>query len=378
MPPIRLAIIGLSARNASNWAAAAHLGYLLSPRGKSHYTIVALCNSSEEAAHAAIDKFQLGSSTKAYGNPKDLAQDADIDLVVCSTRVDKHYDTIAPSIATGKAVFVEWPLASNISQVRELHRQAEGQNIRSIIGLQGGVMAPITAIRGVLKEGRIGKVLSSEVTARGGIGTHEVIPESLKYFTQRKIGGNVMTITFGHLWDFLQAVLGTAQNICSRVQLQRSDLKLLSSHTGTITETVKSDVPDLAFVTALFEGSDYVQHGAPLCLSFRRDLSDPSEPHLAWTIHGEKGEIRIIAEGGITPRTMASRPVTITVYDFATGERENVSWTWESWLEELPLAARGVAGVYEAYAQGDKASYCDFEHALLRHEQIENILMREC
>ena len=198
MPPIRLGIIGLSAKSTSNWAAAAHLGYLLSPRGKSQYTIVALCNSSTDAAHAAIKKFQLGSHTRAYGDPKDLAQDSDIDLVVCSTRVDKHYDTIKPSIAAGKAVFVEWPLASNILQVRELSSRVKNQNIRSVIGLQGAVTAPINMLREILKQGRIGKVLSSEVIARGGLGTYEAIPESLRYFTQKKIGGNVMTISFGH------------------------------------------------------------------------------------------------------------------------------------------------------------------------------------
>src|SRR5205823_5336834 len=120
------------------------------------------------------------------------------DLVVCSTCVDNHYDTITPSIAAGKAVFVEWPLASNISQARELVSQAKYQNIRSVIGLQSAVTAPISAVREILEQGRIGKVLSSEVIARGGLGNHEVIPESLKYFTQRKVGGNVMTITFDH------------------------------------------------------------------------------------------------------------------------------------------------------------------------------------
>ena len=70
MPPIRLGIIGPSAKSASNWVAAAHLGYLFSPRGKSQYTIVALCNSSTEAANAAIKKVQLGSDTRAYGNPR--------------------------------------------------------------------------------------------------------------------------------------------------------------------------------------------------------------------------------------------------------------------------------------------------------------------
>jgi predicted dehydrogenase len=197
MSPIRLGIIGLSA-NLDSWAGAAHLPYLISPHGKAHYKIVALCNSSIESARSAIETFGLPTDIRAYGNPSDLAQDANVDFVVCSTRVDRHYETIKPSISAGKAVFVEWPLASNISQVRELASLARRQNIKCVVGLQGPVTAPIDAVRKLLQEGRIGKVLSSDVKSWGGTGNRDTVPESLRYFTQMAVGGNVITIGFGH------------------------------------------------------------------------------------------------------------------------------------------------------------------------------------
>lgn len=208
MAPIRLGIIGLSATNVGSWASVAHLPYLLSPRGKAHYRIVALCNSSVESARLAIETFQLPPETRAYGSPNDLAQDTDVDFVVCSTRVDKHYETIKPSIVAGKAVFVEWPLASNISQVRELAGLVREQGIRSLVGLQGRVTAPIDAVRGILEQGRIGKVLSSEVKASGGAGVRDAVPQSLKYFTQLKTGGNMVMVGFGHCKLLLLGSLG--------------------------------------------------------------------------------------------------------------------------------------------------------------------------
>ncbi|KAM5349762.1 hypothetical protein ACJ41O_006267 [Fusarium nematophilum] len=122
-----------------------------------HYKIVALCNSSIESARSAIETFGLPSDIRAYGNPSDLAQDANVVFVVCSTRVDRHYETIKPSISAGKAVFVGWPLASNTSQVRELASLARKQNIKCVVGLQGPVTAPIYAVRKLLEEGRIGR-----------------------------------------------------------------------------------------------------------------------------------------------------------------------------------------------------------------------------
>lgn len=197
MAPIRLGIIGLSA-NLGSWAAAAHLPYLLSPHGRAHYKIVALCNSSVESAHSTIKTFGLPSDTQVYGDPSELAQDANIDLVVCSTRVDRHYETIKPSISAGKAVFVEWPLASNISQVRELASLVRMQNIKCVVGLQGPVTAPINGVRKLLEDGLIGKVLSSDMKSWGGMGNHNAVPESLRYFTQIAVGGNAITIGFGH------------------------------------------------------------------------------------------------------------------------------------------------------------------------------------
>ncbi|KZL70890.1 oxidoreductase family protein [Colletotrichum tofieldiae] len=374
MALIRLGIIGLSGKNLTSWASVAHLPYLLSSRGRAQYKIVALCNSSIESGLQAIEIFHLPRDARAYDSPVDLAQDASVDFVVCSTRVDKHFETIKPSIAAGKGVFVEWPLASNTSQVRELVCLAREQGVKSMVGLQGSTTAPIAAVRRLLKSGRIGKVLGSTVYATGGTSGRDVFPESLKYFTEMETGGNVITVAFGHLWEYITSTLGDVKEIHSRLQLLRPKVGLTSSKSGAIIDVVESNVPDLAFVTASLIGTDFVQDGASLLMSFRRGQPFPDDPHLTWMILGETGEIKLTAEGGTTPRTMASSPVRILWHEFATGQVQEVGWGWESWLQELPFAARGVAALYDAYAQENKKAYSDFEHALKRHNQLEQIL----
>jgi len=72
MSPIRVGLIGLSGAppdkyEGTSWTPSAHLPYLTS---SPDYKIIALLNSSVESAKAAITRYNLPSSTKAYSSPE--------------------------------------------------------------------------------------------------------------------------------------------------------------------------------------------------------------------------------------------------------------------------------------------------------------------
>lgn len=138
------------------------------------------------------------ANTKACGDPTALSLDPEIDVVVCCTRVDTHYALIKPSIEAGKSVFVEWPLTHDVARSRELTELVAEKGSRSMIGLQGQMAPVILKIKEILLEGGLGKVLSSEVRAHGGTNDREKVMEGLRYFTDRKIGGNIFMIGFAH------------------------------------------------------------------------------------------------------------------------------------------------------------------------------------
>ncbi|KAK0381843.1 oxidoreductase family protein [Colletotrichum limetticola] len=356
MAPIRIGIIGLSSTATTAWASSAHLPYLLSPRGRSKYTITALCNSSVEAAQRAVKAYNLPSSTKAYGSPADLAADPDVDLVVVSTRVDQHYDTAFSSVEAGKSVYVEWPLAQDAKRAGELADAARRSGARTVVGVQGRFAPSLLKVKEILEEGRIGKVLSSEVRAAGGSLDRNVLPAGLKYFTQREIGGNVITIGFGHLFDQIQHVLGEATIQHSHTQIQRPDVKIRDPSTKQITETVSSNVPDLLVATATLPPSNFVSaQGATFLARFRRGQPFAGEPQLSWTVNGEKGEIRLTSQNSVALQAFADVDgVKIEVQDFESGEVESVPWAWEEgWQAELPVPARCVGAVYEAFAEAE-------------------------
>jgi predicted dehydrogenase len=153
-----------------------------------------------DAARAAISTYELGPETKAYGDPADVAADEEIDLVICNTRVDKHFETILPSVRAGKDVYVEWPIAGEIAQVEELVGVARKAGGRIAVGLQGRWAPTVVKLREVLDngKGKLGKVLSVDVRAFGGTNDREILPPGLKYFSERAVGGNPITIGVGH------------------------------------------------------------------------------------------------------------------------------------------------------------------------------------
>jgi predicted dehydrogenase len=151
MAPIKIGFIGLS--SSQSWAVWAHLPYL---KNNSKYELVALCNSSVDSAKAAITNHGLPPTTKAYGSPEELAADPDVELVVCSVRVDKHYDALMPALKAGKHAFCEWPLAKDAAQAEELIKVAKEKGVKTLVGLQAGVSPTLLKLKQIISEGKIG------------------------------------------------------------------------------------------------------------------------------------------------------------------------------------------------------------------------------
>ncbi|KAF2178458.1 putative oxidoreductase [Zopfia rhizophila CBS 207.26] len=377
--PLRVALIGLSSSAITSWASLAHLPCLKTSAGLARFTISALCNSSVNAARSAIKAYDLPPTTKAYGSPGDLANDPDIDLVICNTRVDKHYETVLPSLKAGKDAYIEWPIASNKDQIEELARASKEKGIRIAIGLQGRWAPPVLKLKEIIQSGVLGKVLSSEVRAYGGTKDREILPFGLKYFVQRDVGGNPITIGVGHVIDFVQSVLGdlVPGSVHTHFQLQRPDVRIRNPETGEIIERIRSNIPDLVSLHGNLSSSPNTVSSATLSFLFRRGQPFPSTPALTWTINCDLGEIRLLAPSGISLQAAAyDEQVTIQIHHFDNNEVEEVQWEWDELQEEVPIIARSVLKCLYGFADGTKEGegWVGIEDAAKRAEQIEGWL----
>ncbi|KAI0110580.1 NAD(P)-binding protein [Hypoxylon sp. NC0597] len=349
MAPIRVALVGLSSSAKTSWAAEGHLPYLLSPRGRTHYEIVALLNSSIPAAEAARVYYALPSNVKVFGDPNALASDPDVDLVVCCTRVDTHGLTTGPSLRAGKAVYIEWPLVEDYQTAVALTEKKRIDN--SIIGLQGRISPIVLKLKEVLKSGRIGKVLSSDVRAYGNLLPRDSLPEGLSYFADRKVGGNPITIAYGHTIDYVHEVLGEFSYFQSRMQIQRPFLKITAKD-GSQIEERRTDVPDLlAIYGKLAQGKADIAEDATFSFTYRSGQQFKGTPGFVWTINGELGEIMVTANGAYVHSDSYRDPIEIKIHDHATDEVVEVEWEWEDWQKELPYRSRIVAELYERFAR---------------------------
>lgn len=199
MAPIRIGIIGLAGNNIAFgpgfWAVQAHLPHLLA---SPDYEIVAVCNSSIESARKSIEFHKLPSTTAAYGNAEDLAKDPNVDLVVVSVKVQKHFQLTKPAIENGKHVFVEWPLGASIQESEELTRLAKEAGVKTIVGVQARASRVLLAVKKLLAENKIGRVIGTHVLANACLLPVDVWWEGVEYYQDMKSGGNEFYIFFGH------------------------------------------------------------------------------------------------------------------------------------------------------------------------------------
>ncbi|KIW99303.1 uncharacterized protein Z519_00966 [Cladophialophora bantiana CBS 173.52] len=364
--PIRVGFIGLSSHEnihlAGAWGKQGHLPYLVhSP----DYTITALCNSSLESAKKAAELHGLDiSKVRTYGDPESLANDDNVDMVVCSVNVMQHYRLIKPALIAGKMVFCEWPLASNLSQMQELADLAEQKKIRTIVGLQGRTGAYVHAVRKFIGNatGQLGDLLSTSMMIYSFFGGL-VIPKEIAYLADIKSGGNIFTITAIHMIDTLTAALGEIETHNILLRNKRPALALTDNAFNVIESSVPNSAPDHVLVHGTLIGD------VPFNFQVRGGPQFKDTPAFDWRIYCTRGEIRVSGNEML----WMSGAIKVQVHDFVTNKVEDVDLGQVleenvkddvAYKLELKAPADNVARLYEAFAKGKTEKYLDFAQSL--------------
>ncbi|TVY83710.1 Galactose/lactose metabolism regulatory protein GAL80 [Lachnellula suecica] len=365
MALIKIGFIGLSA--TAGWARGAHLPFL---KDSSDYEIVAVCNSSVKSSEAAIKLYSLSPSTKAYGDPEGVAKDPNVDLVVCSVRVDRHLATISSSLKAGKNFYVEWPLGKSVAEARELLKLKKENNVKTaIVGLQARQSPLVNKLKSLIESGAIGKVLNSTLSAQASNGG-KTAPKEIKYFGDKEVGGNIVTIHFGHTIDYFQYVLGYGfQSSNGLLENRRQKIDLVDGEGKVVERGVPKTSDDTIFVQGTLSS------GIPFSLNLRGGAPFKGTPGLDWRIYGETGEIRVTASG---PFLQVGYPdMKIELHNFAKDTAEEIEVARDELDIEAPeaafggYAARNVGRVYRGLAKGE--INCSFEDAVERHEFLEEL-----
>lgn len=118
--------------------------------------------------------------------------------------MDRHLATIGPSIKAGKDVFVEWPLGKSAAEARELLKlRNEAGAKHAVVGLQARQAPIVNKVKELIDSGVIGNVLNSTWVGAAGQGG-STTSDAYEYLGRKEVGGNLVTIHFGHAIDYIQ------------------------------------------------------------------------------------------------------------------------------------------------------------------------------
>ncbi|KAJ0158581.1 Galactose/lactose metabolism regulatory protein GAL80 [Colletotrichum tanaceti] len=338
--PTRVGIVGLSAKGPyfvpGAWAT---LTILPSIQNSHEYEIVALCNSSVEAARRSIAKNGLHSSTKAYEDIRKLAGDAGVDLVVVSVGVPKHLELAVPALAAKKKVYIEWPLGASVAEAERLAGLAEADGLQTIVVFQGRSDSLTVQLREMVESGEIGDLL--------------ITIEGAEYYLDIKSGANMFHIGFGHfefyVLDFCTHVLGDFDlgTLSSVLKIDLAQGPLHNTDGKVVDPAYPKSAPDHVLVQGKLNG------GATASLNFRTTSGTVGNVGGRWIISGTKGEIEVSWDNMMMWQTPhPSKTLKVKLF---TGEERDVELT----RPDIPAVANvsdlalSTALILDAFAKGN-------------------------
>src|SRR3989475_8900251 len=321
-------IIGVSP--VRGWAATAHIPAL---RALPNYEIRALSGHSAESARAAGEVFGVSS---VFSDHKQLVTQPDIDVVAVTVKAPHHRELVSAALAAGKAVYCEWPLGRDLDDARAVAALAAKQGVHTVVGLQARQAPAIEFVQQLLRDGYVGKVLSTTMVGLSIAG--DVVGQPNAYMLDKANGANLLTVPLGHSLDLLNYVLGEFGDL--------SAVSALSRPLITVEETGKQIVKTAADQIAVI-GS--LRSGATASVHIREAVAGGIG--FLWGINGTDGTLRITADAavpGIFPLTVAGAQGRNQLAQLAVPAALIQKWPALSGLEGMP--AFNVGRAYAAFA----------------------------
>lgn len=273
---IGVGIIG--ANPDRGWASMAHIPAL---QASPDFHLAAVCTSRMESAKAAAEKF---GAPQAFADPAAMAAHPSVDLVVIAVKLPQHFELVSAAIQANKAVYCEWPLGLTSAQSAELAAMAKQRGVKTVIGLQSRSSPEINYLRDLIRDGYVGKVLSTTLLGVGMV-WGDWVDQGNAYTADAANGVTMLTIPLGHTLDALCWCLGGFESLDARLGHRRDQTRIIE--TG---ETIPMTAPDQIVIAGTLAS------GALASIQYRGGM--PRGTKLLWEINGSEGDLQITSEGG--------------------------------------------------------------------------------
>src|SRR5439155_1429878 len=82
-------------------------------------------------------------------------------------KVPHHLELATAALTAGKAVYCEWPLGNGVREAEQLAALAKQQGVLAVAGLQARAAPSVLYVRGLVRQGYVGEVLSTTLICSG-------------------------------------------------------------------------------------------------------------------------------------------------------------------------------------------------------------------
>jgi predicted dehydrogenase len=229
-------------------------------------SLAAVCDIVPEKANQLAEKY----GAKAYTSIDELLKtEKEVDVVAVTSPNGLHCEHTIKSLRAGKHVLCEKPMAIKVHDCGEMIKEAEKANRRLFIVKQNRFNPPVQAIKALIDEGRLGKILSVQLSCFWN--RNEAYYQNSWKGTKDMDGGTLYT-QFSHFIDLLYWMFGDVKTVKA--------FTLNAAHQNII-EFEDEGAVILEFYTGVLGTISYTVN------SFEKNMEG------SLTIFGEKGTVKI-------------------------------------------------------------------------------------
>jgi UDP-N-acetyl-2-amino-2-deoxyglucuronate dehydrogenase len=236
MKKLNIAVVGVG-----------HIGSQHVKHANSLGNLIAVCDIKQDKAKAIAEQYKC----KSYFSIDELlTSEKNIDLIAVCTPNGLHTEHTIKALKAGCNVLCEKPMATTVRECELMIHSAEETNRRLFIVKQNRFNPPVKAVKKVIEEGRLGKILDVQVNCFWN--------RNREYYTgsdwrgKLTMDGGTLFTQYSHFIDLLYWLVGDVdevraftQNYLHKEVVEFEDtgvvvLKFANGALGTINFTIDS------------------------------------------------------------------------------------------------------------------------------------------
>lgn len=169
-------------------------------------TVVAVMSRKAERAKSYAERHDIG---KWYTDPQELINDPEVNAVYIATPPSTHATYAIMAMKSGKAVYVEKPMASNYEDCCRINRIAEKTGVPCFVAYYRRYLPYFIKVKELVEEGAVGKVVNVQICFAVPPRDLDYNKTNLPWRVQADIaGGGYFYDLAPHQIDLLQEMFG--------------------------------------------------------------------------------------------------------------------------------------------------------------------------